>query len=211
MSSYCSTLMTSSSRLSSRVFLSHLIFHRHNTFLPLSPFITFQSLNLFCFLPFSPYLSLLIPISFFSSLFFPFHPFFFPFSSFFLPYSPYFSLFYLFLSYFSHISGKKLPSTIGNLVALQYLDLSGNAFSGTIPVSFGQLTNAWKLSLSSNMLTGTYVCVDLFCVWAYVPLSAHAHHSYPQPPPTPSDPLILNPTLPPPHFTLTTDLQVIFL
>ena len=51
-----------------------------------------------------------------------------------------------------------LPSSIGSLTKLQFLDFSGNGFTGTIPPQFSQLTQAWKLSLSSNALHGKYAC-----------------------------------------------------
>ena len=51
-----------------------------------------------------------------------------------------------------------LPSSIGSLTKLQFLDFSGNGFTGTIPPQFSQLTQAWKLSLSSNALHGNYAC-----------------------------------------------------
>ena len=48
-----------------------------------------------------------------------------------------------------------LPSTIGNLKAMQILKLNDNVLVGSIPSSIGTLTALTYLSLASNMLTGT--------------------------------------------------------
>ncbi|GAB2289430.1 hypothetical protein Dimus_023739 [Dionaea muscipula] len=48
----------------------------------------------------------------------------------------------------------KIPDSIGNLVALHYVDLSGNSFTGSIPLSFMNLKNLEVLDLSYNQLSG---------------------------------------------------------
>ncbi|KAK1432919.1 hypothetical protein QVD17_09822 [Tagetes erecta] len=49
----------------------------------------------------------------------------------------------------------ELPSHIGQTCqTLTFLDVSGNRLSGTIPLSFGELSSLVVVNLSSNMLTG---------------------------------------------------------
>ncbi len=47
-----------------------------------------------------------------------------------------------------------LPATLGNLAALQWLDLCGNNLTGLIPPPFGNLSALQQLDLSANQLTG---------------------------------------------------------
>jgi Leucine-rich repeat (LRR) protein len=47
-----------------------------------------------------------------------------------------------------------IPPTIGNLLRLKRLDMSGNKLSGTIPTSIERLTQLEYLSVSSNDLSG---------------------------------------------------------
>lgn len=58
---------------------------------------------------------------------------------------------------FSSVSvaaGGNIPSEMGNLVNLKYLNISYNGLTGSIPASFNNLTNLTKLDLSFNKLTG---------------------------------------------------------
>ena len=48
-----------------------------------------------------------------------------------------------------------IPTSIGNLAKLQYLDLSGAALTGTIPGSIGNLVGLLHLDLHSCQLSGT--------------------------------------------------------
>ncbi|EEF50088.1 leucine-rich repeat protein 1 [Ricinus communis] len=51
------------------------------------------------------------------------------------------------------LSGPLVPQ-LGQLVNLQYLELSGNSISGSIPSAIGNLTNLVSLSLDRNHLSG---------------------------------------------------------
>ena len=46
-----------------------------------------------------------------------------------------------------------IPSEIGNLTNLTYLNLGGNQLTGEIPSEIGNLTNITYLNLGSNQLT----------------------------------------------------------
>lgn len=46
-----------------------------------------------------------------------------------------------------------LPTQLGNLTALQVLNLNSNSFGGTIPSEIGRLKNLSAISLSCNDLT----------------------------------------------------------
>ena len=48
----------------------------------------------------------------------------------------------------------KIPVELGNLVDLQFLNISDNRVSGEIPAELGNLVNLKRLYLSSNQLTG---------------------------------------------------------
>ena len=63
------------------------------------------------------------------------------------------ALAYLDLS-FNSLSGS-IPSSLEGLTRLTYLDLMRNSLSGSIPSSLGALTKLTYLSLSSNSLTGS--------------------------------------------------------
>jgi RHS repeat-associated protein len=47
-----------------------------------------------------------------------------------------------------------LPSSLGQLRALQYLDLRANQLTGRLPAALGQLTQLLSLSISANQFTG---------------------------------------------------------
>ena len=48
----------------------------------------------------------------------------------------------------------EIPSEIGNLTNLTYLNLGGNLLTGEIPPEIGNLTNLEWLGLKDNQLTG---------------------------------------------------------
>jgi len=48
-----------------------------------------------------------------------------------------------------------LPTAIGLITSLRFLDLGENSFTGTIPTVLTQLEFLYQLNLSNNMLTGT--------------------------------------------------------
>ena len=60
-----------------------------------------------------------------------------------------------FVNLYSNNLNDTIPSSIGNLTDLQYLDLSYNSLYGHIPFSIGNLTNLQYLSFDSNNLTDT--------------------------------------------------------
>jgi Leucine-rich repeat (LRR) protein len=53
------------------------------------------------------------------------------------------------------LSAGTIPTELGSLTSLSWLDLAGNQLSGTIPTELGSLTNLAVLNLSSNQLSGT--------------------------------------------------------
>ncbi|MDM8567880.1 leucine-rich repeat domain-containing protein, partial [Candidatus Halobeggiatoa sp. HSG11] len=50
---------------------------------------------------------------------------------------------------------RRIPTELGNLTNLLYLNLDQNQLTGTIPTEIGNLTNLQKLYLYGNQLTGT--------------------------------------------------------
>ncbi|KAK4858616.1 hypothetical protein QYF36_019449 [Acer negundo] len=59
-----------------------------------------------------------------------------------------------FISVFGNRLSGNIPSHLGNITSLTYLDLEANKFSWTVPAQLGQLVNLETLRLSSNSLTG---------------------------------------------------------
>ena len=59
----------------------------------------------------------------------------------------------LYLPY-SGLTGE-IPSEIGNLTNLTYLNLRSNQLTGSIPPEIGNLTNLTRLWLNDNQLTGS--------------------------------------------------------
>ncbi|KAK3206737.1 hypothetical protein Dsin_020783 [Dipteronia sinensis] len=58
------------------------------------------------------------------------------------------------ISVFGNRLSGNIPSHLGNITSLTYLDLEANQFSGTVPAQLGKLVNLETLRLSSNSLTG---------------------------------------------------------
>ncbi|KAL5839250.1 hypothetical protein ACOSQ3_011958 [Xanthoceras sorbifolium] len=59
------------------------------------------------------------------------------------------------ISVFGNRLSGSIPSHLGNITSLTYLDLEANQFSGTVPAELGKLVNLETLRLSSNSLTGS--------------------------------------------------------
>jgi Leucine-rich repeat (LRR) protein len=49
-----------------------------------------------------------------------------------------------------------IPSSIGNLTGLTYLNLNANMLNGSIPSAIGKLSNLQIVHLASNPLSGSY-------------------------------------------------------
>ncbi|XP_040361701.1 putative receptor-like protein kinase At3g47110 [Rosa chinensis] len=60
---------------------------------------------------------------------------------------------YLFGASTNQIHGS-IPNGMGNLVNMQYLDMSNNEFNGSIPADIGKLRNLGRLKLYNNKLSG---------------------------------------------------------
>ncbi|KAK4857396.1 hypothetical protein QYF36_000002 [Acer negundo] len=58
------------------------------------------------------------------------------------------------ISLFGNRLSGNIPSHLGNITSLIYLDLEANQFSGTVPAQLGKLVNLEILRLSSNRLSG---------------------------------------------------------
>lgn len=63
---------------------------------------------------------------------------------------------HLFITANIYLSGE-LPSSLGNMVSLTNLDLSYNAFTGTVPEVVGKLDKLVIFNVGGNHLTGTFV------------------------------------------------------
>ncbi|KAK9022809.1 hypothetical protein V6N11_003048 [Hibiscus sabdariffa] len=59
-----------------------------------------------------------------------------------------------FISVFGNRLSGSIPTYLGNITSLRYLDLEANQFSGKVPPEIGKLVNLRTLRLSSNRLTG---------------------------------------------------------
>ncbi|KAK4857980.1 hypothetical protein QYF36_009057 [Acer negundo] len=59
-----------------------------------------------------------------------------------------------FISLFGNRLSGNIPSDLGSITSLTYLDIEANQFSGTVPTQLGKLVNLETLRLSSNNLTG---------------------------------------------------------
>ncbi|KAL4333164.1 hypothetical protein GQ457_07G029890 [Hibiscus cannabinus] len=59
-----------------------------------------------------------------------------------------------FISVFGNRLSGSIPTYLGNITSLRYLDLEANQFSGQVPPEIGKLVNLRTLRLSSNRLTG---------------------------------------------------------
>ena len=62
--------------------------------------------------------------------------------------------------HFNHLTGS-IPSEIGNLTALESLDLLNNQLTGPIPSEIGQLPALEGLVLSNNQITDVDVFKDI--------------------------------------------------
>ena len=58
------------------------------------------------------------------------------------------------ISLYNGMSGT-LPSELGSLSKLQYLNLNANALSGALPSELGSLSNLQSIYLGGNDLNGT--------------------------------------------------------
>ncbi|KAJ4703723.1 putative Kinase [Melia azedarach] len=59
-----------------------------------------------------------------------------------------------FIALFANRLSGNIPSFLGNITSLTYLDIEINQFSGTVPAELGKLVNLKNLRLSSNGLSG---------------------------------------------------------
>jgi len=95
-----------------------------------------------------------------------------------------------------NVLGRALPSQIGLLTSLTSLDLSGNAFVGTLPASFNALTSLVYLNVSANANLAGTVPLALQSL-SQIYLSGTAMVQLSPPPPSPSPP---PPPVPPSPF-----------